>query len=390
MVAVEVGDAGVQVTGTLPHLRDHHGHGVGGRAATTHQQLQDLVQPCGVRTGLVDDGLQQVLAGVAELGPVRTEVAHAGPHEVGVALDGVDLAVVAQEAERLRPIPRRHRVGGVPLVEDREPAVDIVAGQVGVEGSQLVGGGHALVGDRAHRPGREVGLDAFGVAGGLGCLAGQVAGALGRFVVGAGVSGEDRLLDVGAGGPGDVPEGGIVGGDLAPGDEGQPETGQGVLHGRADRLARRLAPLVVTTVEEAHRGAEAGVVGHRGGGGEEPGRQRDQHACAVTGAAVGGHRTAVHDTGQPVQRVVDDLSAGGAAGVGDEADATGVAFVPGVVKASHVPPRGSDGVTRTAGRSRKQENGACLNGRAPLLALTGILAGDVCVHAIGHRSSPSP
>ena len=40
----------------------------------------------------------------------------AGPHSVAVAANGVDLAVVRDEPERVRPRPGRERVGGEPGV----------------------------------------------------------------------------------------------------------------------------------------------------------------------------------------------------------------------------------------------------------------------------------
>src|SRR3712207_8464895 len=47
-----------------------------------------------------------------------TTLFRSGGHAVLVALEGVDLAVVAQEAEGLGPLPRRRGVGREPGVED--------------------------------------------------------------------------------------------------------------------------------------------------------------------------------------------------------------------------------------------------------------------------------
>ena len=64
----------------------------------------------------------------------------------------------------------------------------------------------------------------------------------------------------------------------------------------------------------------------------ERGRERQQHARAVAGDAVGSPRAAVRDGGQAGERAIEQLPRGAAASVGDEADATGVALEGAIVE----------------------------------------------------------
>ena len=65
---------------------------------------------------------------------------------VAVALDGVDLAVVREEAERLRQPPLRPGVGREALVEHADSTAQRSIAQVRVEGRQHTRHDHALVG----------------------------------------------------------------------------------------------------------------------------------------------------------------------------------------------------------------------------------------------------
>src|SRR5205823_12185484 len=83
----------------------------------------------------------------------------AGVHPVHVALDRVDLAVVAEEAERLRALPRRRRVGREALVEDAEGDLERGIAEISVERGELVGRAQRLVDDGAERERGDVRLD---------------------------------------------------------------------------------------------------------------------------------------------------------------------------------------------------------------------------------------
>ena len=154
------GPAGrVHLVVVLPRLRDHHQDGVRQRPAGQVQQLEHLVEGrrvAEVAGGHREDPVQAQLGrrpggAVEQLGG---ELRLAGPHPVPVALDGVDLAVVRDEPERVGQRPAREGVGGEPAVHQRDRRLVALVAQVGEELRQLVGGQHALVGDR---PGRQRG-----------------------------------------------------------------------------------------------------------------------------------------------------------------------------------------------------------------------------------------
>lgn len=80
----------------------------------------------------------------------------AGLHEVDIAAQRVDLAVVSQHAQRMGALPRRERVGAEPGVHQRQVSVEFGVEQVGVVLPQLVGVEQALVHDGEGREGADV------------------------------------------------------------------------------------------------------------------------------------------------------------------------------------------------------------------------------------------
>ena len=141
MVAVEVPHCRVHALVLLPGLGDHHQYRLGQGVPAHVEQLQDLVE-----TGRVGD-----TGGADREDPfeVRNQVgrqeALAGSHEIAVALDGVDLAVVGDHPVGMGKRPHRERVGGEPGVYESDGALDAVVVQVDEEVGQLQPGEHALV-----------------------------------------------------------------------------------------------------------------------------------------------------------------------------------------------------------------------------------------------------
>ena len=80
----------------------------------------------------------------------------AGVHPVAVAAHGVDLAVVGDEAERVRQRPGREGVGGEPAVHDRDGAHAAFVAQIRKVLRQLHRREHALVGHGPAGQRREV------------------------------------------------------------------------------------------------------------------------------------------------------------------------------------------------------------------------------------------
>ncbi len=78
---------------------------------------------------------------------IRREHGLAGLHPRAVAADGVYLAIVGQEAERLCERPRGERVGGETAVDQGQATREITVGEVRVVLPELEAGQHALVHD---------------------------------------------------------------------------------------------------------------------------------------------------------------------------------------------------------------------------------------------------
>ena len=100
MVAIEIADRRIDVE-ALPGFRHQHRQALADVAAAADQQLEGVVEHGRVGAAFIDDGHEQPFV-VRQPG---TEATLPGTHPVDVALDRVDLAVVAEHPERLSPLP---------------------------------------------------------------------------------------------------------------------------------------------------------------------------------------------------------------------------------------------------------------------------------------------
>ncbi|MGC0404098.1 hypothetical protein RKD27_006742 [Streptomyces sp. SAI-126] len=287
------------------------------------QEFEDLVEGRrvgGVRRTDREDALDG-LAVVAE--QVGDQLRFAGRHPVAVALDGVDLTVVRDEAVRVGERPRREGVRGEPGVHERDRGGEAAVGQVREEGLELTGGQHALVDDGARGQRGEVDVDLA-----LGALAQHERLAVERDVRrGHGGSVADEDLAEGrhrrAGGGTEQ-----LGGDrdLAPAEDGEALLGGDRLDLRDGVLGAVLRQEGDTDGVRTGRGQfEAGDLA------EEGVRNLGQDARAVTRVGLGAGGTAVLQVAQNRERLLDQRMARLAGEGGHEADATGVLFVAGVV-----------------------------------------------------------
>ena len=140
---VERGEVGILEFQRLRGRRDQDPQRLQQVHAASDHQFQHVVETLRIRTMHGNDRV--------ELGDVE---ARRLPHlaarlrPAAIAFDGVDLAVVGEQAEGVRQRPARQGVGGEALVEHHRARGQVVALQVGKERGQLVRQDHALVADR--------------------------------------------------------------------------------------------------------------------------------------------------------------------------------------------------------------------------------------------------
>ena len=283
----------------LPRGRDEERDGFGEvLALATHDEVECVVEERRVGSVAIERGRE------AGLGFLRTEP---GLHPRDVPVDRVDLAVVAEEPERLGPLPTRLRVGREALMEDRERDLERGILEVGIEVRELAGGAESLVGDRTERQRDDV--DAGHALRPPPCA---IRASLGVRVLGRS---EHELVDARQRG-----EGGHTDRLVACG-HGPPARGFEALRATGV-LDRRPQPALA---EEAHREARVGPATERV-------RQREENSGAVPGDAVCGPRTAMPDRREPGERAVEHVARRAAVDVRDEADAARIALSPWVVQ----------------------------------------------------------
>ena len=216
--------------------------------------------------------------------------------------------------------------------------------QVGIEVGEVVGRAERLVRHRPERQGGDVRADD-----GLGTPAGAVRAQLELVVVEPIGTKKDELLDPRQAGARLVSE-------RLRRDRHRPPPGRRQALGGAglrDPLAGALVP------HEDHGEPASRLRPERL-------RDRQEHARAVARQAVGGGRPAVADVAEAGEQQVHDHARRAAGGIGDEADATGVAFCVWVVEecawAHSRPPKsmvGSNSPPRLlASRRRREEREA--------------------------------
>ena len=157
VITVQVAAGSGNIALALPGLRNGHHHGQGKRHAVHHQELQRVVQHGGVASACVDDREHLVDVPRQHRGGQRL---FPGDHAVHIAPDGVDLAVVQDQAVGVRALPAGEGVGREAGVHHRQGAGKVLALQIPIECAQLAHQEHALVDDRAagHRADVAVGV----------------------------------------------------------------------------------------------------------------------------------------------------------------------------------------------------------------------------------------
>ena len=183
----------------------------------------------------------------------------AGGHPVAVALDGVDLAIVAHHAEGLAERPCGEGVGGETLVVEADRGLEIRVAEIVVERAQGGGHGERLVGDEAVGKGRHVkAVDLLGCV--LDFAPAEVELPLEfQFLHPLGAE-HEKVLDLRAGLLGDLAEGIDVHRDIAPADRGDAALGDGLCSDLLDRCGLR----VVSCREEENPYGDVSGIGDLG------------------------------------------------------------------------------------------------------------------------------
>ena len=330
VILVEIALFLADVLVVLPRFRDGDHHGQRQVHAVHHHEFQRIVQHGGVGAGGVDDG-QNFVHVVLHDGAGNALLA--GQHGVGVALDGVDLAVVQDEAVGVGAHPAGVGVGGEAAVHHADGRFIVGVLQVGVEQAQVVHEEHALVHDGA-----------AGQAGHIGAVAGLLEHAAHDVELAVEV---DALAHLGGLFDKALPDGGHtvagflahgvrVHGHLAPGQKFQ-----ALFAGDHLEQLHGLGPQVFVLGEEEHAHAVFALVAQAdvhflGHFGEELVADLQQDAHAVAGLALGILTGAVLQPLHDGQCIVHGLVALAALDVHHSADAAGVVLKLWIVQAKGV------------------------------------------------------
>mmetsp|Transcript_18872 Transcript_18872/g.47860 ORF Transcript_18872/g.47860 Transcript_18872/m.47860 type:complete len:1344 (-) Transcript_18872:168-4199(-) len=305
-------------------LRHQQHQRLGGLGAGAHQQLSQVVQVGRVRLGSRAQGGQRLLAplpdGVLELVLARR-------HPVEVALQRVDLAVVAQHAEGLRQGPLGGGVGGEAAVVDGERGLKQRVAQVLEEGAHHHRAEHALVDDGA--AGQRAGVEVKRLVSrhALGALLLHQAAhdeqlALQLIAHHAGLTLHHNLPHARLGGLGEAAHHRVVHRHLAPANQLEALAREHLL---VDLLALRLARVVVGREDHAHG---AGLLVHcRHLGLKQLPGDLSHQASTIARVVVCRAGTAMLHAPQGGQRICHDLVALQVLQGGDEAHSAGIALL---------------------------------------------------------------
>ena len=310
----------VQVLHVLPGRRHQHAHAGEQVHAAGQQHFEHVVQALRIRALHLHQ--RRDLVDVRERGALELGGARLGP--LAVAGDGVDLAVVGQEAERLRQAPLRQGVGGEALMEHAHRAFQVRIAQVRVEQRQVGRHHQALVDDD---PAAQMGDEEVRMLGFQRLfhpppqfeqqqLEGELVHGIRR--------GDEHLLDGRHGLQGLRTAGLRIGRHFAPARQGHPQRFAGGGHFGLGTLAYGLilrqediAAAVVLAQLDAQR---LGLLA------QEAVRLLHQQPAAVTALAVGSHRAAVGHPCQCTNRRFHQPVAGLIVHLGNQTETTAIAF----------------------------------------------------------------
>ena len=254
------------------------------------------------------------VAAEARAGEARLAGAEGGE----VAAQGVDLAVVGQEAEGLGEVPGGEGVGAVALVRHGQGGGEVGRAQILVEGVELVRQEQAFVDDATRGERADVQPRAQRL---LGAAAGDEEPPLQRVAAAPLGRGDEELADARAALAGGAADGLRAHGHLAPGQRREPLGAEVPLEGRLEPLAAEDHRHGVNLRQALDAGAEKGV------------RQGREEARAVARLGIPPRRAAMGQAAEDGQPLLDDAVAGAVVEVGHQPHAARIVLKKGVVQA---------------------------------------------------------
>ena len=159
VVFVEGAQVGVHGLDVLPGRRHQHTHAAEQVDTAGDHQLEHVVHARGVGADAVDQRAELFEIGDQVVG----ELGATGHGPVAVAGDGVDLAVVGEEAEGLGQRPLRQGVGGEALVEHADRGLQALVAQVRIERREIARHHQAFVDDGLVREAADVVVGVVGI-----------------------------------------------------------------------------------------------------------------------------------------------------------------------------------------------------------------------------------
>ena len=130
MIAEEVLDRLTREGIDAPGRRHEHGHGVRDGAAREDEQLEGRIETGRVRPVRVEGVVEKFQVFAPDL---ALELPDAGAEPVAIAPHRIDLAIVAEHAERLRECPGREGVGGKALVIEADRGLEVFVDEIEVK-----------------------------------------------------------------------------------------------------------------------------------------------------------------------------------------------------------------------------------------------------------------
>ena len=314
VVFVERAQVGVHGLDVLPGRRNDHAQATEQVDATGDHQLEHVVHARGVGADAVDQRAQLVEIGDQLVG----ELGATGLRPVAVTGDGIDLAVVREEAEGLRQRPLRQGVGGETLVEDRDGGLQALVTQIRVKLLQVRRHHQAFVDDGLVREAADVVIAVVGVGHRRATTGAEQLD--GEFLIAQPFTADEHLLDLRQTLQRQPTEHAGVDRHLAPAHQLQAGREDFAVHvlARGFGLGRIL-------IEEHHahgilrRQFDAELL--LGDGAQELIGLLDQQATAITGLAVGVDTAAVSHAGEGLNSGIKQVMTRLTLHMGDQAEA---------------------------------------------------------------------